>query len=63
MYSFPNQIPLPASAVRRAAAAVEPYPFDRIYGAWWDKVIDQDGKAAVRRSVERYIAAITDPPG
>jgi glyoxylase-like metal-dependent hydrolase (beta-lactamase superfamily II) len=63
MYSFPNQIPLPASAVRRAAAAVEPYPFERIYGAWWDRVIAQDGKAAVRRSVDRYIAAITDPPG
>jgi hypothetical protein len=63
MYSFPNQIPLPPSAVRRVAAAVEPYPFERIYGAWWDRVLDQDGKAAVRRSVDRYIAAITDPPG
>ena len=60
MYSFPNQIPLPADAVRRIAAAVEPYPFDRIYGAWWDKVIDQGGKAAVHRSVDRYIAAIQD---
>jgi hypothetical protein len=58
MYSFPNQIPLPAAAVRRIAAAVEPYPFERVYGAWWDKVIDLDGKAAVQRSVERYIAAV-----
>ena len=47
MYSYPNLIPLPAWQVRRIVAAVEPYPFDRIYGAWWDRVVPQDGKAAV----------------
>jgi hypothetical protein len=58
MYSYPNLIPLPASQVHRIAAAVEPYPFDRIYGAWWDRVVQQDGKAAVRRSADRYIKAL-----
>lgn len=58
MYSFPNLIPLPAAAVRRVAAAVEPFAFDRIYSAWWDKVTLSDAKAAVRRSADRYIAAI-----
>lgn len=58
MYSYPNLIPLPARAVRRIAAAVEPYQFDRLYGAWWERVVPQDGKAAVSRSAERYIAAI-----
>ena len=34
MYSYPNLIPLPASKVRYIAEAVEPFEFDRIYGAW-----------------------------
>lgn len=58
MYSYPNLIPLPARAVRRIVAAVEPYAFARIYGAWWDKIIPEDAKGAVARSAARYIAAI-----
>lgn len=57
MYSYPNLIPLPASMVRGIAAAVEPYNFDRIYGAWWGKVVATDAKEAVTRSAERYIQA------
>jgi glyoxylase-like metal-dependent hydrolase (beta-lactamase superfamily II) len=60
MYSFPNLIPLPASAVRKVSAAVAPFVYDRIYSAWWDKVTRQDAKEAVRKSAERYIAAITE---
>jgi hypothetical protein len=60
MRSYPNMIPLPASAVQRVVAAVEPYPFDRIYGAWWEKVVAADAKNAVRRSAARYIDAITE---
>jgi glyoxylase-like metal-dependent hydrolase (beta-lactamase superfamily II) len=58
MYSFPNYIPLSAAAVNRIVAAVEPWPFDRIYGAWWDRVVAAGAKAAVARSAERYLAAI-----
>lgn len=58
MYSYPNLIPLPAREVRRIADAVAPYAFDRIYGAWWDRVVDHDAHAAVARSAARYIAAI-----
>jgi glyoxylase-like metal-dependent hydrolase (beta-lactamase superfamily II) len=58
MYSYPDLIPLPASAVRWIVAAVEPFQFDRIYGGWWDRVVAADAKAAVARSAERYIAAI-----
>jgi glyoxylase-like metal-dependent hydrolase (beta-lactamase superfamily II) len=58
MYSYPNYIPLGAAAVRRIAAAVEPFAFDRVYGAFGDMTIAQDGKAAVARSVERYLQAI-----
>lgn len=60
MYSYPNMIPLPAAEVRRLAATVEPYSFDRIYGAWWDKVIETGAKAAVALSAARYIRAIQE---
>lgn len=58
MYSYPNHIPLPASAIERIVKAVEPFQFDRIYGAFWDMVIDRDDKAVVRKSAERYLRAI-----
>jgi glyoxylase-like metal-dependent hydrolase (beta-lactamase superfamily II) len=58
MYSYPNYIPLPASAVRRIVTAVERFEFNRIYGAFWDMVIETDGKEAVRRSAARYLKAI-----
>ncbi len=56
MYSFPNLIPLSPPEVRQVVAAVEPYAYDRIYSAWWDKVLDKDAKAGVHFSAERYIA-------
>jgi len=58
MYSYPNYIPLPASEIDRIVAAVEPFDFDRIYGAWWDRNVASDAKAAVRRSAERYKRAL-----
>lgn len=61
MYSYPNLIPLPAATVERIAAALEPFSFDAIYGAWWDRVIERDGSAVVRRSADRYVRAVTDP--
>lgn len=58
MYSYPNLIPLPAREVRRIVAAVKPYVYDRIYGAWWDRMVDKDAKTAVSRSADRYIQAL-----
>jgi glyoxylase-like metal-dependent hydrolase (beta-lactamase superfamily II) len=58
MYSYPNYVPLSASMVKRIAQSVEPFEYDRVYGAFWDMVIERDGKAAVRRSAERYLRAI-----
>ena len=60
MYSYPNLIPLPASKVQKIVAAVQPYHFDRIYGAWWQRVVMADAKTAVARSATRYINAIQD---
>jgi hypothetical protein len=58
MYSYPNQIPLPSSAIRRITSAVEPFAYDRIYGAWWPAVIPSGARAAVIRSADRYVAAL-----
>ena len=58
MYSFPNLVPLPAREVRRIAASVEPYAFERVYSGWWDRVCREDAKTRLVQSVERYTAAI-----
>jgi len=58
MYSYPNLVPLPAYVVERMARRAGELSFDRIYGAWWDRVVDRDGSGAVRRSAERYLAAL-----
>jgi hypothetical protein len=58
MYSYPNLIPLPAPAIRRIVKALEPLPYDRIYGGWWGHNISHNAAAAVARSVERYLKAI-----
>ena len=61
MYSYPNLIPLPPSKVEAIAAALEPYPFDTIIGAWWGRVVAGDGSGVVRRSAARYVRAVTEP--
>jgi hypothetical protein len=58
MYSYPNHIPLSAPAIERIVQAVEPFAYDRVYGAFWDTVIERDGKTVVRRSADRYLRAI-----
>lgn len=58
MRSYPNYVPLPASEVTRIVRAVEPYRYERIYGAWWDAIVDADGQGSIRRSAERYLRAI-----
>ncbi len=58
MYSFPNYIPLDEGAIYRIVAALEPFDFERIYGAWWGTVIPAEGKEIVLRSAERYVRAL-----
>jgi hypothetical protein len=59
MYSYPNYIPLSAAVVERIVRAVNPFDYDRVYGAFWGTVIERDGKAAVSGSAERYQRAIS----
>jgi glyoxylase-like metal-dependent hydrolase (beta-lactamase superfamily II) len=58
MRSYPNFIPLSAAVVRTIAERLEPVPFERIYGGWFDLVVREDGKGALRRSAERYLRAL-----
>jgi len=62
MHSYPNLIPERPRTIRRALALIEPLPFDRVYGAWWQRIVHGDGAAAVRRSAERYLRWTLDDP-
>ena len=57
-----NLIPLDALSVQHIDTVLRPWPFDPIYGAWWERVIATGGKAAMEYSVRRYIDAVTKPP-
>jgi len=59
MRSYPNIIPLGASAIRRIVERIEPFSFEQIYGGWWKANVLADAKAAVTRSAERYLGWIS----
>ncbi len=56
LYSFPNLLPMNASAVRHIVAAVQPFAFEAVFAAWPGHSITRGGKEAVIRSAERYIS-------
>ncbi|MGD1895833.1 MAG: MBL fold metallo-hydrolase [Phormidesmis sp.] len=58
MYSYPNYIPLSAAKVGDIESAVEPYAFDRLYGAWWPAIVVSNAKERVNLSAARYIKAL-----
>jgi hypothetical protein len=58
MRSYPNLIPLSAPAVARIGAMLEPFSFEAIYGAFFDRVIPRGGKDALKRSIDRYVAIV-----
>ena len=59
MRSYPNLIPLPASTVGAMVAALQPWPFQRLYAGWFGRVVDTEAEASVRRSADRYRRALT----
>jgi hypothetical protein len=58
MRSYPNLIPLSAVEVQRVVDRLAPYSFERIYGAWYGRVVERDGEGAVQRSAARYVRAL-----
>lgn len=55
MRSFPNWIPLSGAVVRRIAAHVSRYKFDRLYSNFGG-CVPRNARAVVQRSAERYAA-------
>ena len=61
MRSYPNLIPLPKPALEAIVTAVDGYQFDRIYGGWWDRVVQSGGREVVKKSAARYLKWIGEP--
>jgi hypothetical protein len=59
MRSYPNMMPLSAAVVERIAERLVGWRFDRIYGAFADREIMENGEAALRRSVKRYVDGVS----
>jgi glyoxylase-like metal-dependent hydrolase (beta-lactamase superfamily II) len=59
MWSYPNLVPLGGTAIRRIVNTLQPFHFDRIYGAWWGANITSNAKLSVANSAERYLRAIS----
>jgi hypothetical protein len=59
MHSYPNLIPLDAMTVRRIADQLRDWPFETIYGGWWERVIPSGAKQVLANSVAQYITAVT----
>jgi len=55
VWSAPNRLPLPETAVRKVVDAVRPYQFDRIYGGWWQPVLRTGARRVLETSADRYI--------
>jgi glyoxylase-like metal-dependent hydrolase (beta-lactamase superfamily II) len=58
IWSAPNRLPLPARSVGHLLESLAPYRFNRIYGGWWDPVIDGDAERILERSAARYIELV-----
>ncbi len=59
MRSYPNLIPLSPDEIERIVSMLEPYDFERVYGAWYGRIVHDDAKRAIARSAERYVKAVT----
>ncbi|MEO9030314.1 MAG: MBL fold metallo-hydrolase, partial [Ktedonobacteraceae bacterium] len=58
MYSYPNLIPLPVATVQRIKNTIELWQFERLYGAWFERIVTHNAHAVVLRSAERYVQAL-----
>lgn len=54
MRSYPMLLPLPEPMLDTLLSAIEPLVYDRLYGAWWDRVIPTQADEAVQRSAQLY---------
>lgn len=57
-WSYPNMMPLPAGAIRRLMARLEPWRYGRLYGAFAGQDVLADAGVIVARSAARYIGLL-----
>jgi hypothetical protein len=55
LWSYPNMMPLSAKEVLRIRDVLEPWRFERIYGAFLGKDVHRNAKNVIRDSVTRYV--------
>jgi len=63
MRSYPNYIPLAAQDAEAVVAALRPLPYDRLYGWNPERVMLDDAKARVERSLQRHQRALAGEHG
>lgn len=44
--------------IERIVSILEPYDFERVYGAWYGRIVHDDAKRAIARSAKRYVKAV-----
>nr|BBH87858.1 hypothetical protein KTC_26090 [Thermosporothrix sp. COM3] len=50
VHSYTMLLPLSTATIRRMQAAIKPYPFERLYAAWFGRDIKANAAAVVQRS-------------
>ncbi len=60
MHSVPNHVPVGPATIRELRKRLEGLHFDDVYGFTWGLNIIGGADDAVRQSLDRYLAAITD---
>jgi hypothetical protein len=58
MRSYPNFIPLSGGVVKHIGQALAPFSFHTIYGHYFDRVIAENAKHVLEKSIARYVEAI-----
>lgn len=60
MYSYPNHIPLPHSAIDRISTSLNGLGFEKVYSAFPWGNLDAGGRAIVDASIKHYLAILDD---
>ncbi len=60
MWSYPNWVPLGPREAKRVVTALEPYAFDRIYGAFPKLTIASGAKQVIAKSLKRHLHAMSE---
>jgi glyoxylase-like metal-dependent hydrolase (beta-lactamase superfamily II) len=63
MRSYPGYIPLYRSQIEHIAGVLRPFAYERVYGPWWDRVIETGGSTVVADAAARHLKVLTNARG